>query len=114
MDCGGTQYDDIISVRLGPGKNGYIGQCTLGGNAFIWEKTKSGIKRIFTSERQMNGGISLTKKIHNGFYEVYWEAHGAAYLHDTTYRWNGNQFVRFKGRSCDVNSNGKLVNCKPS
>lgn len=114
LSCGGTQYDDITVVRLGPGKRGYIGQCALGGNAFIWEKTARGINRIFTGETQMNGGISIGKPVYKGYYEVISNAHGSWYSYDTTYRWNGSRFVVYKNKSreCDVTSNGLLRNCK--
>lgn len=57
-----TRNKDISSVKLGPGKSGYSGQCAGGGEAVLYEKTQRGITKIFEDSTQMNGSMSLGKK----------------------------------------------------
>lgn len=104
---------DISSVKIGSGKSGYIGKCNDAYIVFLYEKTARGIKKLYEGESQMNGSISLGKKAYRGYYEVINEMHGLAYLGVETFRWNGSRFVSHKCESCDIDSRGKIKNCKP-
>ncbi len=104
---------EISAVKLGPAKRGYSGQCGGGGEAVLYEKTASGITKIFEDSTQMNGSMFLGKNAYRGYYEVNIEGHGSRYFAVTTYRWNGSSFARNRCEECDLDANGNSKNCRP-
>lgn len=112
LSCERSQQE-IESVKLGPGKDGFMGTCNGGGEAVLYEKSGRGIKKVLESSTQMNGSMQLGKKVYLGYYEVIVEAHGAAYFNAETFRWNGARYVSNRCEMCDVTSQGDLRNCRP-
>jgi len=105
------EHLEIYSENIGPHKYGYSASCISGGGTFVlYEKTPSGIKRLFQKEFGMNGGVlvgkvwneKLQRQVQwpsfNGYYELYYSERSGQEIYMTTYRWNGSRYAAQKER----------------
>ena len=104
-DCGGSAK--VSSVRIGPSKNGFFGDCD-DYSTNVYEKRGDGIRKIFEGTYGMNGGMGFTKKVYNGYYEISMGGSAGPYLTiEETYRYKGNKYVRYKCEECNLENPNK-------
>ena len=96
LDCDDSELS-VSSVKIGSSKLGYQGYCDSSYQAYFYEKTGNGIKKIFDGTYSMNGQVGFTKKVYNGYYEILMGGSAGPYLTiSETYRWNGSRYIRYK------------------
>lgn len=91
------------SVKIGPGKFGFIGSCSYGGGPrILFLKVGAGFKKLLSIDIGMNGGFGLEKAATKGFFNVRHYERSGNEFEETIYRWNGTRYVAGRPRTSQV------------